>query len=63
MHQENEEDDNLKSDVLPENKWTKCSQGQKVCLSHLKIEVLGFDVKQTEMGGGVISFFTDSPPP
>lgn len=44
------------------NDWTKCSQQQNVCSSHLQNEALDFDVKQAEMGGGVSSSFTDSPP-
>lgn len=55
-------DDNMKTGVEQHNEWTKCSQEQNVYLSHLENEALDFDVKQTEMGGGVISSFTDTPP-
>lgn len=35
---------------------------KNVCLSYLEYEVLDFDVKQTVIGGGVISSFTSTPP-
>lgn len=53
----------MRTGVVQDNESTKCSQEPNVCLSHPENEALDFDVKQTDMGGGVISSFTDIHPP